>query len=197
MTISTPCPEPLHLTTASPVPRWAGRAAAAVVWASLPSALWRLAAVLHLPLGLADSEYDNMLIPGWGYLVIPLLSLLQEAAAWLTLGLVRRWGEVWPRWIPGLRGRPVPVYAAVTSAALGALACTVFGVLFVYTTLHADMDITTWGAWLMNLCYLPLVAWGPLLAAVTFHYHQRRTTESRTAQTDVIAGPHPHEEAPE
>lgn len=27
----------------------------------------------------------------------------------------------------------------------------------------------------MNLCYVPLVAWGPLLAVVTVHYHRRRT----------------------
>lgn len=60
------------------VPSWARRAAAAVVWASLPSALWRLAAVLGIPLGLGQSEYDAMLIPGWGLLVLPLLSLAQE-----------------------------------------------------------------------------------------------------------------------
>lgn len=61
------------------VPSWAGRAAAAVVWASLPSALWRLAAVLGVPLGLGRSEYDAMLIPGWGLLVLPLLSSAQGA----------------------------------------------------------------------------------------------------------------------
>ncbi|WP_165959510.1 hypothetical protein [Nonomuraea longispora] len=28
----------------------------------------------------------------------------------LTLGLIGRWGEVFPRWIPMLRGRPVLAY---------------------------------------------------------------------------------------
>ncbi|WP_049573958.1 hypothetical protein [Streptomyces sp. SBT349] len=158
-----------------PVPSWARRAAAAALWGSLPSALWRLSLVLGLPLGLAESEYDAMLIPGWGYLVVPLLSVLQAALAYLTLGLVRPWGEVWPGWVPWLRGRRIPVLAAVVPAGIGALACTVYGVLFVWTTLHAEMAITPWGEWLMNACYLPMAAWGPLLGAVTLHYYRRRT----------------------
>ncbi|OKJ85758.1 hypothetical protein AMK33_38525 [Streptomyces sp. CB02400] len=175
MTSSTQPPTPTRLVTTAPVPPWARRAAAAVLWTSMPSALWRCAVVLGVPLGLAESEYDAMLIPGWGYLIVPLLSVLQEAAAFLTLGLVRPWGEVWPRWIPRLHGRRVPVLAAVIPAALGALACTVYGVLFVWTTLHADMAITPWGEWVMTVCYVPIVAWGPLLAAVTTHYYRRRT----------------------
>ncbi|MEU2023085.1 hypothetical protein ABZ565_13075 [Streptomyces sp. NPDC016469] len=159
----------------APAPLWARRAASAVLWASMPSALWRFAVVAGVPLGLAESEYDAMLIPGWGYLVVPLLSVFQEALAFLTLGLVRPWGEVWPRWIPHLGGRRVPVMAATGPAAVGAPACTVYGVLFVWTTLHADMAITPWGQWVMNLCYLPIIAWGPLPAVVTAHYHRRRT----------------------
>ncbi|MDH6228812.1 hypothetical protein M2169_005782 [Streptomyces sp. MJP52] len=82
---------------------------------------------------------------------------------------------MWPRWVPGLRGRGVPVLAVTVTGALGALACTVHGVAFVWTTLRADMAITLWGEWVMTVCYLPVVAWGPLLAAVTVHHHRRRT----------------------
>ncbi|MFC9059067.1 hypothetical protein ACFTXB_13555 [Streptomyces sp. NPDC057074] len=141
----------------------------------MPSAVWRFAVVLGFPLGLAESEYDAMLVPGWGCVVVPMLSVSQEALAFLTLGLVRPWGEVWPRWIPCLRGRRIPVLAAAVPAALGAFACTVYGVLFVWTTLHADMAITPWGEWVMTVCYVPIVAWGPLLAVVTTHYYRRRT----------------------
>lgn len=174
MTSSAPPSAPARPVTAAPVPPWARRTAAAVLWVSLPSALWRFAVMLGVPLGLADSEYDAMLIPGWGYLAVPLLSVFQEALAYLTLGLVRPWGEVWPRWIPGLRGRRIPVPAAVVPAAMGALACTVYGVLFVWTTLHSEMAITPWGEWVMTVCYVPIVAWGPLLAVVTAHYYRRR-----------------------
>ncbi|KZM74727.1 hypothetical protein [Nocardia terpenica] len=175
MSIGALPPALLPLATASPVPPWARRAAAATLWICLPSSLWRLAVVIGIPLGLGEGEYATMLIPGWGYLVLPLLSAFQEALAWLTLGLVQSWGEVWPRWIPRLRGRPIPVPVAVIPAALGALACTIYGVLFVWTTLHAHMEITTWGEWLMNICYIPLMAWGPLLGIVTIHYYRRRT----------------------
>ncbi|MFF3330165.1 hypothetical protein ACFYWX_11485 [Streptomyces sp. NPDC002888] len=157
------------------VPAWARRAATAAVWASLPSGLWRLAVVLGVPLGLGRSEYDAMLVPGWGLLILPLLSLAQEGLAWLTLGLVRPWGELWPRWVPFLRGRRVPVLAAVVPAAFGALACTVYGVLLVWTMLHSEMDVAPWGQWLVNASYVPLLAWGPLLGAVTVHYYRRRT----------------------
>lgn len=175
MSISTPSPTPPQPATVAPVPLWIRRAAAGTLWASLPSALWRLAVVLGIPLGLADSEYESMLIPGWGYLVLPLLCALQEALAFLTLGLIRPWGEVWPRWIPLLRGRRIPVPAVVIPAALGAVACTIYGVAFVWTTLHANMEITQWGEWVMNVCYMPMVVWGPLLAIVTAHYYRRRT----------------------
>lgn len=175
MTASTLPLAPARPATAVPVPSWARHTAAAVLWASVPSALWRFAVVAGVPLGLAESEYTAMLVPGWGYLLVPLLSVFQEALAFLTLGLVRPWGEVWPRWVPFLRGRRVPVLAATVPAALGSLACTVYGVLFVWTTLHADMAITPWGEWVMTVCYVPIVAWGPLLALVTAHYYRRRT----------------------
>lgn len=92
-----PLPASTHLVSTPAVPVWARRAAAATLWVSLPSALWRFAVVVGVPLGLAESAYDAMLIPGWGYLVLPLLCAVQEGLAWLTLGLIRPWGEVWPR----------------------------------------------------------------------------------------------------
>ncbi|MGI5347473.1 hypothetical protein ACQEU8_04690 [Streptomyces sp. CA-250714] len=171
----TRAPGPAPARTVAGVPTWARRAAMAVVWVSLPSGLWRLAVVLGIPLGLGDAEYDAMLIPGWGLLVLPLLSLAQEGLALLTLGLVRPWGEVWPRRLPFLGGRPIPVWAAVVPAAFGTLACSVYGVLFVWTTLHAEMDITPWGKWILDLSYIPMAAWGPLLGVVTVHYYRRRT----------------------
>ncbi|GGS77623.1 hypothetical protein GCM10010222_18650 [Streptomyces tanashiensis] len=142
----------------------------------MPSALWRLAIAVGIPVGLARSEYEVMDAPGWGSLALLGLSVASEVLAFLTLGLVRGWGEIWPRWIPYLRGRRVPVLAATTAAAFGALATTTYGVLYVYTTFHAEMEGSTWGIWLMNVLYAPLLLWGPLLAAVTVHYHRRRTT---------------------
>ncbi|MFE7516086.1 hypothetical protein ACFU8I_33350 [Streptomyces sp. NPDC057540] len=161
------------------VPRWARAAATGAALTNVPSALWRLAIAVGIPVGLAPSEYERMGAPGWGSLFLLALSLVSEVLAFLTLGLVRSWGETWPRWIPYLRGRRVPVLAATVTAGLGALATTVYGALFVYTSFHARMDASTWGTWLLDIAYAPLILWGPLLAAVTVHYYRRRTASAR------------------
>ncbi|GAA4927101.1 hypothetical protein ACFPM3_08930 [Streptomyces coeruleoprunus] len=157
------------------VPRWARIAAVGAALTNVPSALWRVAIALGVPVGLAQSEYDQLDAPGWGSLVLVGLSLVSELFAFLTLGLVQSWGETWPRWIPYLGGRRVPVLPATVVAGLGALATTVFGALFVHTSLNADMAATPWGLWLLNITYAPLLLWGPLLGAVTVHYYRRRT----------------------
>ncbi|MGK5729510.1 hypothetical protein [Streptomyces sp. URMC 124] len=156
------------------VPAWAERAAMGAALTNVPSALWRLAIAMGVPVGLAPSEYDTMGVPGWGSLWLVLLSVVSELFAFLALGLVQGWGEVWPRWIPFLRGRPIPVLFATGLAGLGTLATTVYGVLFVYTTFHADMDASPWGICLLDIAYAPLLLWGPLLGATTVHYYRRR-----------------------
>ncbi|MBZ4321325.1 hypothetical protein [Streptomyces huiliensis] len=163
------------------VPRWARRAATGAAWTNVPSGLWRLAIAAGVPVGLARSEYEQLQAPGWGSLYLVILSLISEALALLALGLVREWGEVWPRWVPVLRGRPVPVLFATSLAGFGALGTTVFGVLFVATAADADMDASLWGRWLLNAVYAPLLLWGPLLGAVTVHYYRRRTAASLPA----------------
>ncbi|MBT2444083.1 hypothetical protein J7E93_29130 [Streptomyces sp. ISL-36] len=157
------------------MPPWAEHAAMAAALTNVPSALWRLAIAAGIPVGLASSEYDQMHAPGWGSFYLVGLSLAAEFFAVLALGLVQSWGETWPRWMPYLRGRPVPVLMATVLAGFGTLATTAFGAMFVYTSLNADMRASTWGAWLLNIVYAPLLLWGPLLGAVTVHYYRRRT----------------------
>ncbi|MEU7108135.1 hypothetical protein ABZ951_24275 [Streptomyces sp. NPDC046215] len=160
------------------VPRWARIAAVGAALTNVPSALWRLSIAVGIPVGLAQSEYDAMDAPGRGSLALVTLSVISEFFAFLALGLVQSWGETWPRWVPYLRGRRVPVMLGTGVAGLGALATTVFGALFVYTSLNADMQGTTWGIWLLNIAYSPLLLWGPLLGVVTVHYYRRRMAAS-------------------
>src|SRR5262245_8487312 len=102
-------------------PRAVRRMAEVAALAPLPSGLWRIAGACGVPLGfgvgsgLHPSELGAL---ERGYLVV--LSLLAELLAFLTVGLVSRWGEVLPRWIPWLGGRPVPPFAAFVPAILGA-----------------------------------------------------------------------------
>ena len=170
------------------VPRWARRAAYAIPFTVLPSSLWRIGTVvLHLPLDDGEARNSGSL-PPWIpiELYVILLSVLSELLAFTAVGLIARWGEVVPRWIPLLRGRTVPVRAAVLPAAAGSVILTVMWTGVAVTTaagrtiqghaLDKTMPLSTfdWRAVVLAVTYAPLLLWGPLLAALTVHYRRRR-----------------------
>ncbi|GAA0458977.1 hypothetical protein ACFQ2B_22280 [Streptomyces stramineus] len=162
----------LKIVALPDVPRWAALAAHAVPLATLPSGLWRIALVLDLPVAAEPVR------GGWEVLYVVMLSVVSEALALLTLGLVRPWGEVVPRWIPLLGGRPVRPMAAVVPALLGAAAVSALCAWAFYAQfagLGDGFDGSRAQDLLLFACYLPLLAWAPLLAAVTVAYHRRRT----------------------
>ncbi|MGY5080043.1 hypothetical protein ACWIGX_23650 [Streptomyces nigrescens] len=155
--------------------RWAAHAAPLTL---LPSGLWRCAIAFGMPSGFGASDpMHRSNFPGWTSLYLIGLSLVAEGLGLLTLGLVRPWGERVPRWVPVLGGRNVPVPAAVVPASLGAAAVTVITVLSSFGWDEEMADPTApkgAAAWLMTACYLPLLAWGPLLGWVTVAYYRRR-----------------------
>ncbi|MEV4108452.1 hypothetical protein [Nonomuraea sp. NPDC049695] len=178
----------LHGRTAAGVPRWAVLAAYAIPLVVLPSSLWRIAGfVLHVPLvefGPTPPGGLEGLAGGWWYIM--LLSVVSEAAAFLAVGLVSEWGEAWPGWVPVLRGRPVPVMAAVIPAGLGALALLIFPYAMTMGVFGLKLNgdptgLVThgWQTVIFNVTYWPLAAWSPLLALVTVHYYRRRTASPR------------------
>ncbi|MET7333151.1 hypothetical protein [Nonomuraea sp. NPDC005650] len=180
----------LHGRTAAGVPRWAVWAAYATTLIPLPSGIWRIAALIFgaplLEFGSAPPPgHGPMLIDGrWWYIVA--LSVVSEAAALLTVGLVAQWGEVWPRRIPGLGGRRVPILAAVVPAGLGAAVLLVFPFALVMLASGrmingnpSGLIVHGWQAVVFWVTYAPLAAWGPLLGLLTVHYfNRRRTTRS-------------------
>ncbi|MBO2455490.1 hypothetical protein J4573_51020 [Actinomadura barringtoniae] len=104
------------------------------------------------------------------------LTTVSEAVAFLSMGLVRPWGEVWPRWVPFLRGRRIRPPAAIIPAALGSVALMLLWTQLAFS-FGSDPDPEFphgAKAVIFYACYLPLVAWGPLLAAVTVAYAIRR-----------------------
>jgi hypothetical protein len=154
-----------------PVPRWAAVAAHLVPITTLPSGLWRVPLALGFPMGIVGVR-----LHWWEPAYIIGLSLVTEAAALLTLGLVRPWGERVPGWVPLLGDRRVPPLAAVVPASIGA-------VLLALIWAYAFRDFPEFGGirfthdgWkvLMIASYLPLLLWAPLLAAVTVAYYRRR-----------------------
>jgi hypothetical protein len=171
------------------VPRWVRLAAHAVPLVVLPSGLWRLALAVGVPVGFTGELARLFDAPAWPltpYLVV--LSLAAEGLALLTLGLVQPWGEVLPRWLPRIGGRPLPVAAVVVPAALGALAVTVVvsvsALAWNGPENNGNPDAPQGLAGLvMTAAYAPLLAWGPLLALVTVAYWRRRRSAPAPART--------------
>ncbi|MCX5193793.1 hypothetical protein OOK31_07790 [Streptomyces sp. NBC_00249] len=177
----------LHGSTAAGVPRWAAITAYVTTLTVLPASVWRIAgfvfqAPLMVPSDTPPEGHGPVLFQD-GPVYIVALTVVSEVLALLALGLVSRWGEIWPRWIPGLGGRPVPVAAAVIPAGLGAAALMVFPYALVMMASGRMLDGTPatgglithgWQTVAFWISYVPLAAWGPLLAVLTVHYYRRR-----------------------
>ncbi|MFD9575552.1 hypothetical protein ACFWBI_37755 [Streptomyces sp. NPDC059982] len=158
----------------SSAPRWAVRAAHVAALTALPAGFWRLLLAAGYLGGYTEAGYQALGVTGWGAAYVASLSVATEALALLTLGLVRPWGEVLPRWVPFLAGRRVHPLAAVVPAGLGAVALTVIWTPFALWWAIPHPGMTALGSTVAGFLYLPLVAWGPLLGAVTFSYYRRR-----------------------
>jgi hypothetical protein len=90
-------------------------------------ALTRYAWALGFPLGMSEEELrrgqeGGMWISGL------FLATFGLVGAVLMLGLVQRWGEVFPRWMIGLAGRRVPIALALVPAALVSVLLIVGGI---------------------------------------------------------------------
>ncbi|MEU3602207.1 hypothetical protein ABZ714_26340 [Streptomyces sp. NPDC006798] len=186
------------------VPRRVRNAALAVPLVVLPSGLWRIATE-YIPAMESGGDTGDGGLPGWlpGEVYIVLLSVFSELVAFTAVGLIAAWGEVFPRWVPVLRGRGVPPLAAVVPAAIGAVLLTVvwtaaFAADFAGVTLQGDPTPAGYpgeaGGWISAVyyvCYIPLLLWGPLLGLVTAAYWRRRRAgrpEGIAARRRVAAG---------
>lgn len=111
------------------------------------------------------------------------LALSAAAGAWLTCGLVRPWGEVFPRWLPGLRGKRVPIGLAVVPGLLVAvMVATAAKDMFDSLGEDGASAVETMLEWpLVTLPTLLWPLWAFALAAATVNYGiRRRLTESRS-----------------
>jgi hypothetical protein len=142
--------------------RWGRRVTIAAALMPLPYGLARLTWLTPWRIAFPDDA-------GWGvWITGMLLGCGSEGGAILTRGLIRPWGEVWPRWVPVVHGRPIPV-AVPTFAALTASA-----VLALFTVYVATEVPQAEGDWLFSLAFVPIGLWGPLLAAAALAYYYRR-----------------------
>lgn len=167
-------------------PRWAKIAAHIAALLPLPSGIWRLTLVAGCPAGYTADGLVELDLSGVGRVYLVVLVLLIEAAALLTLGLVSRWGERMPRWMPRWGGRKMRPRIIVFLASIGAAILLALWTPFLAWWSISHPELTNLGSTLIGLLYLPLVAWAPLLIAVTIDYHRRHTrTRRNTADRDT------------
>ncbi|MFB4290414.1 hypothetical protein ACBI99_22410 [Nonomuraea sp. ATR24] len=150
--------------------RWAVTVAVAV---PVVYAITRVGWLLGIPVGISDDFLASIasITPiGAGLATLGLLGAV------LTLGLVRPWGEIWPRWVPFLRGRPVPARLPAYAALIVAVPITSAGLMYVRKKLTGEQAgppgaVDELGAWLPEMLW-PL--WGAALAVAGLAYLARR-----------------------
>ncbi|MFE3453258.1 hypothetical protein ACFXJ8_30470 [Nonomuraea sp. NPDC059194] len=160
--------------TREPV-RWGTPVTYAAALLALPYGISRLSWAVGIPLGVQPETISGGNASG-GWVVEAVLGGLCVVGAILTLGLVQRWGEVFPRWIPLLRGRRVPIWLAVVPGLCAATMLIQSGSRLFLWWAKGDIVLTAddWGSFGPGLSWLP---WGLALAAATYAYYLRRRAE--------------------
>lgn len=171
-------------------PEWTTPAAAAhwgtvVAWiaAVIPVvyAATRIAWVLGVPLGVPP-EFITELSGGNGWVAALGLAGAAALGGVLTIGLTRRWGEVFPWWTLWLRGRRVPVAFAVAPASIVAGAILPASLSLLSTgvrtgALARAFEPDGWGAIAPELLW---PVWSVALGAATYAYWLRRRSTCRS-----------------
>lgn len=160
-------------TASAAAARW-GRVATSVAVA-IPAfyGLTRWAWALGIPLGFDPAVLEQGAGPDPRIAEIG-LGTFAFVGAILTLGLVQRWGERFPRWMVGLAGRRVPIGLAVVPAWIVSVLVFTGGIgmyLLASRSGSFSFDAYSWGAVGPGLLF-PL--WGVALALATLAYYLRR-----------------------
>lgn len=152
--------------------RWAAYVAAVV-----PAlyAATRLAWLAGIPLGISEAFLGELRDSGAVWAGAGLGAFAVTGSV-LTLGLVQRWGEVFPRWMVGLAGRRVPVTLAVVPASLVSVFVTSAGLSLLSSGSLLDLAGSA-GLAVWPMLLWPL--WGVALGAATLAYYLRRRGRCR------------------
>lgn len=155
--------------------RW-GRVAVYVAMAApVFYAFTRYAWALGFPLGMSQAQLRLGQERGTWVSGLFLATFGLVGAA-LMLGLVQRWGEVFPRWMIGLAGRRVPIALAVIPASLVAVLLLVGGLAIWsgYGQLAEAAAASGQALWSAVGPTLLFPLWGAALAVATLGYYYRR-----------------------
>jgi hypothetical protein len=177
--------------------RWGRTAVYVAMVAPVFYAFTRYAWALGYPLGMSE-EYLRQGQASGMWTSGLFLATFGLVGAMLMLGLVQRWGEVFPRWMIGLAGRRVPIALAVIPASLVSVLLIVGGVAIwsglaqMVATLVAggakDMEII--GTIIFQLGpTLLFPVWGGALAVATLGYYYRRRGPCRVCGRGELSQP--------
>jgi hypothetical protein len=152
--------------------RWGRWAVAVACLAPLPYEITRVAWFLGIPLGITP-DFLRMMQDTPGMLDVGLgCAAASTAGGVLTHGLVRRWGEIYPRWIWFKAGRPVPPALAIVPASVVAITLIPAGLMLLWT-----MNVQ--GGWALSVPSWLWLLWGVALGAATVLYYLRRRPACR------------------
>lgn len=157
----------------SAAPRWGRAVTIAAALCPLPYGLIRATWLTPWPLGGKGLEgfVITGTLPAVARIQGGLFALACAVGVVLTLGLISRWGEVFPRWVPGVSGRPVPIMLAVVPGGLVAAVITISAPGMLLAPIEEGDPLLV----AYNLLAFPFPIWGPLLGAAVFAYWMRRT----------------------
>jgi hypothetical protein len=162
--------------------RWGRIAVYVSMVAPVLYALTRYAWALGIPLGMSE-EYLRRGQASGIWISGLFLATFGLVGAFLMLGLVQRWGEIFPRWMIGLAGRRVPIALAVVPASLVSVLLIVGGVaiwsgldpMIAALAAGGSEGIRLIGEVIFQVgptLLFPL--WGAALAVATLGYYYRR-----------------------
>lgn len=148
-------------------------AALPVLGYSIPHMLW----ALHIPFGVTQAEADAM---GFDPVMVFLITAPVVGAV-LTVGLARRWGQVFPGWVPLVAGPRVPRWLVIVPPLLPALLIVQYGILTVRCVGAVGLGLTDTcfgrpvqpdsANWAYLATYPVFLLWGFSLLVATIGYY--------------------------
>ena len=173
-------------TTRSGARRWGLIATIIAVVCPIPYAVTRYMLLLGIPadgISRALIEQGEAQTPGI-WIFGAGLATFGVLGAVLTLGLIQRWGERWPFWVPVLRRRPINPLVAIIPAGFVSLLWPGSSLMLVRVNLQKTIaDSGAASPDIVHLLLSPMnlwIFWGFALAGATLAYWLRRRPDCTT-----------------
>ncbi len=174
--------------------RWGRIAVYVGMLAPVVYALTRYAWVLGIPWGMTEEHLR------WGqengnWISGLFLANFGLVGAFLMLGLVQRWGEVFPRWMISLAGRRVPIALAVVPASVMSVLFMVCGITVgsQFAQMAEAAAVVGENVWVVAGPILLFPVWAVSLAVATLGYYYRSRGPCSVCGRGTLSQPVQHQ----